>query len=83
MANDPQTWRRQAACRGAPQSVFFPDTAVPDYVALVAVAKAICADCTVRQACLEAGLREAHGVWGGLSARQRRELRREQNGRAG
>jgi hypothetical protein len=62
--------------------VFFPDTAAPDYAALVAKAKAICAPCAVREACVEAGLGEQHGIWGGLTARQRRDLRRQRNGRA-
>ena len=42
---------------------------------------AICAECPVRADCLELSLRRssgigAHGVWGGLVAGERRELRR-------
>jgi WhiB family redox-sensing transcriptional regulator len=39
-------------------------------------AKAICADCSVRRACLEYALeiREPHGIWGGLNENERREL---------
>jgi WhiB family transcriptional regulator, redox-sensing transcriptional regulator len=42
---------------------------------------AICAGCPVRADCLELSLRHsfgigAHGVWGGLVAEERRELRR-------
>jgi WhiB family transcriptional regulator, redox-sensing transcriptional regulator len=42
-------------------------------------AKAICATCPVRQECLEYALRwdQLCGVWGGLSERERRQLRRE------
>ena len=43
-------------------------------------AKAICAVCPVRRPCLEFGLRtRSSGVWGGLTDRERRQLRREQD----
>jgi WhiB family redox-sensing transcriptional regulator len=42
-------------------------------------AKAVCGVCPVRSECLEFALRlkVAHGVWGGLSERERRTLRRD------
>jgi WhiB family redox-sensing transcriptional regulator len=42
-------------------------------------AKAVCAVCTVREECLDFALRlkVAHGVWGGLSERERRSVRRD------
>ena len=42
-------------------------------------AKAICAQCPVRQACLEYALanRERDGVWGGATERERRRLVRQ------
>src|SRR5262245_4737461 len=42
-------------------------------------AKAVCAVCPVRAECLEYALRwdQLCGVWGGLSERERRQLRRE------
>ena len=44
-----------------------------------AEAKAICADCPVRQACLEHALahREREGVWGGTTERERRRIVRQ------
>ncbi|HEV7524890.1 MAG TPA: WhiB family transcriptional regulator [Acidimicrobiia bacterium] len=44
-------------------------------------AKAVCARCPVRDECLEFALRlkVAHGVWGGLSERERRTLRRDRH----
>ena len=44
-------------------------------------AKAVCARCPVRSECLEFALRlkVAHGVWGGLSERERRTLRRDRH----
>ncbi len=39
-------------------------------------AKAICAGCSVRLPCLEyaTGIREPHGIWGGLTELERRVL---------
>ena len=44
-------------------------------------AKAVCAQCPVRDDCLEFALRlkVAHGVWGGMSERERRSLRRDRH----
>jgi WhiB family redox-sensing transcriptional regulator len=44
-------------------------------------AKAVCAVCPVTSQCLEFALQHkvAHGVWGGLSERERRTLRRERH----
>jgi Transcription factor WhiB len=42
----------------------------------VAKAKALCATCPVREQCLEAGMGERWGVFGGLTAGERYELRR-------
>lgn len=42
-------------------------------------AKAICKSCPVRQQCLDYALTEriTEGIWGGLTARERRELLRD------
>ena len=67
-------WRQRAACRGIDPDIFYPvseDDAEE--------AKAICAQCPVRQVCLEFALvnREREGVWGGLLERERRRLARQ------
>lgn len=68
------SWRRHAACRGADPDIFYPasDEEAEE-------AKAICATCPVRQACLEYALanRERDGVWGGATERERRRLIRQ------
>jgi WhiB family transcriptional regulator, redox-sensing transcriptional regulator len=69
-----QTWRNHAACRGIDPDVFYPQTdeeAEP--------ARAICAQCQVRVACLEYALakRERDGLWGGATERERRRLIRQ------
>ena len=67
-------WRELGACRGLEPSIFYPDD---DDEALDA--KAVCAECTVRVACLEFALqvREKQGVWGGATERERRRLIRQ------
>jgi len=40
-------------------------------------AKELCGICPVQPDCLEAGMDEEFGIWGGLSLKQRRRLKRE------
>lgn len=79
------TWRRRAACKGLDPGTFHPDDRSDDpdsdevAPGAVSAAKEICAACPVREACLEHALaaREPDGIWGGLTAQERRrELRR-------
>lgn len=67
-------WRDRAACRGIDPTIFYP---VSDEEA--DAAKAICAQCPVRQPCLEYALanRERDGVWGGATERERRRIIRQ------
>lgn len=67
-------WTQRAACRGVRVEVFFPPNGVRPVEAL-----AMCEGCPVRGRCLEYALEEgiAHGVYGGMTERQRyRERRR-------
>ncbi len=68
------TWRKQAACRGIDAEVFYP--ASDDDAG---AAKAICAECAVRETCLEWALanREREGIWGGATERERRRIQRQ------
>jgi WhiB family redox-sensing transcriptional regulator len=68
------TWRQHAACRGLDPEIFYPAT---DEEA--DVAKAICAVCAIRQACLEhaLGSRERDGIWGGATEKERRRIIRQ------
>ena len=68
------TWRNRAACRGVDPDVFYPASDEE-----TEVAKAICAQCPVREACLEYALanRERDGVWGGATERERRRMIRQ------
>ena len=65
-------WRELAACRGADLEVFFPGRGEP-----AGPARQVCAACPVRQPCLDYAItnRITHGIWGGLTERERRALR--------
>lgn len=69
-----QTWRQHAACRGLDPIIFFPATDDESDAA-----KEVCAQCAVREACLEHALavREKDGVWGGCNERERRRIIRQ------
>lgn len=70
-------WMARGLCADKPPSLFFPSDGVG-----VDVARKICAECSVREACLEYALdnRIDHGVWGGTSERERRRLQRARSG---
>jgi WhiB family redox-sensing transcriptional regulator len=55
-----------------------PETFFPEKGGSTREAKRICAQCTVREQCLDYALEhdERFGIWGGLSERERRRLRR-------
>ena len=65
-------WADEAACRGVDKDLFFPAAGKN-----ATEAKAICAECPVLEPCREWGIgNETYGIWGGLSERERRTLRR-------
>ena len=76
-----QPWRAKAACRGLEPTIFYPD---PDVDEDALPAKAVCAECQVRESCLEyaLGFREKDGVWGGCTERERRRIIRQRRRRA-
>ncbi len=72
-------WRQRAACRNTNPDLFFPVGTSGDTVERqVAAAKALCARCLVRCACLGWALDTGQdaGIWGGLDEDERRTLRR-------
>lgn len=62
-----------AACRGLDAELFYPGRGES-----TRPAKSVCRDCPVKAECLEFALvnHEGHGIWGGVSERERRRLRR-------
>ena len=72
-------WRDEARCRGDVAAYFYPPNHFerkPEKDRRESVARAVCAGCPVRLACLEYALavRERHGIWGGLNELERRRL---------
>jgi WhiB family redox-sensing transcriptional regulator len=65
---------RQAVCAETDPEVFFPEKG-----GSVAQAKKVCAGCDFTEECLQYALDngERFGIWGGLSERERRLLRRD------
>lgn len=70
----PTEWMALANCAGLDADFMFPERGEN-----VGPAKAICARCCVRDACLDYALTppvELWGIWGGTTARERKPLRR-------
>ncbi len=64
-------WRDQALCHDMDNVLFFPDRGSVGRKAL-----AVCKGCPVRYECLEyaLGTEQAHGIWGGKTARERAHM---------
>lgn len=69
-------WRESAACRDEDPELFFPVSEMGPGARQVAEAKAVCARCPARQDCLDYAVDNAldHGVFGGMTDRERRQL---------
>jgi WhiB family redox-sensing transcriptional regulator len=72
-------WREQAACATADSGLFFgrQGEGQQERQRREAAAKAICGRCPVRKACAADAIarQEPFGVWGGLTAGERRAVR--------
>ena len=67
-------WQDFANCLGVDPDLFFPERG-----ASTREAKEVCRGCVVRGDCLEYALQnsEKFGIWGGMSERERRRIRRQ------
>jgi WhiB family redox-sensing transcriptional regulator len=72
-------WTSLAACRDKDPELFFPVSDMGPGARQVTEAKAVCAGCPVRSECLTYALEDGldHGIFGGLTERDRRELTRK------
>jgi WhiB family redox-sensing transcriptional regulator len=70
---DPLAWQTESLCAQTDPEAFFPEKG-----GSTRDAKKICGSCEVRAECLEYALQndERFGIWGGLSERERRKLRK-------
>jgi WhiB family transcriptional regulator, redox-sensing transcriptional regulator len=71
---DPLAWQDYALCAQTDPEAFFPEKG-----GSTRDAKKVCRACPVRAECLEYALEhdERFGIWGGMSERERRRLKRE------
>lgn len=67
-------WQSEALCAQTDPEAFFPEKG-----GSTREAKRVCTACTVRVECLEYALSndERFGIWGGLSERERRRLKKQ------
>jgi WhiB family redox-sensing transcriptional regulator len=73
VTEDEQEWQERALCAQTDPEAFFPEKG-----GSTREAKRICLGCEVRSECLEYALEhdERFGIWGGLSERERRKLKK-------
>ncbi len=73
MLTEDRSWQSRANCMGVDPDLFFPERG-----ASTKEAKEVCRGCVVKDECLEFALRnsEKFGIWGGMSERERRRVRR-------
>ena len=71
--DNPLAWQSDSLCAQTDPEAFFPEKG-----GSTRDAKKICGSCEVRNHCLEYALEndERFGIWGGLSERERRKLRK-------
>jgi WhiB family redox-sensing transcriptional regulator len=88
---DPRMWDEFAACEGSDTELFYPPRIKHKYEEVAAQARAFCFGesakegapsrpaCPVRKRCLEWAIEtdELHGIFGGLSHRERNALKRK------
>jgi WhiB family transcriptional regulator, redox-sensing transcriptional regulator len=78
-------WRYEAKCSGQDTDIFYPPRDKEQYKTIAAQAKSFCLGengknhCPVRAECLWDAISrdEPHGIWGGLSHRERNALLRK------
>jgi WhiB family transcriptional regulator, redox-sensing transcriptional regulator len=77
-------WREAGACLTADPDLFFPVAVGEASGQQVSRALGICADCPVKQQCLEFAMqtREPAGIWGGTTPEERIKVLRSRNRRS-
>ena len=73
VSSEQLSWQERALCAQTDPEAFFPEKG-----GSTREAKRVCLSCDVRSECLEYALAhdERFGIWGGLSERERRRLKR-------
>lgn len=82
-----ESWREDAKCKGMDTELWFPPRDKDLYKPIADKAKAICfgkdgmPECPTRVQCMlyAEDMEDTHGIWGGLSHRERNALKRKAN----
>jgi WhiB family redox-sensing transcriptional regulator len=74
-------WMSSAACAEIPGDLWYPEKGSNQFTSNV---KAVCKGCPVQRQCLDYAIAncENDGVWGGLTVKERRKLRRARESEA-
>jgi len=73
VSEEKQDWQLRASCRGLDTDMFYSQE--PE---IIEQAKAVCGQCAVKAVCLDDAMaNEDFGVWGGTSANERKNARRQ------
>lgn len=77
--DDGLSWQHKALCSQTDPEAFFPEKG-----GSTRDAKRVCAQCEVREQCLQWAIDhdERFGIWGGMSERERRKYKKELKERA-
>lgn len=74
------SWQDQAACAGKPSELFFVDRWGAQVQRTIRdTIKTYCDKCPVKPQCLQAGLHEHWGVWGGTTPKERKTIRNQKD----
>jgi len=67
----------QGLCKEVGVEIFYPD-GPGEAESVYVMARKVCGNCDVKQACLEWAVRhESHGMWGGTTPRERMAIRKK------
>lgn len=73
----PGDWIERALCREVGIEVFYPPDDKPVARDFYARAKSVCANCDVIKECIDYGIDETYGVWGGTTPVERQAMRED------
>jgi len=72
ICSPPDGWQHHANCIDAPPDTCFPEDNEEEYS--YSISRKLCEECPVAGFCLEIGLNERWGMWGGLTPTERQKL---------
>lgn len=69
-----EDWYGKAKCKGKHMDIWYPPMDANNPSQYYSVGKAICDRCPVWDMCLEQGMKEVWGMWGGLTPQERKAI---------